>query len=415
MKHKPIFLLTILLLGVLFLSACAPPVPDNTSDSADLDTPVVVPAATDAPQPEAQGEALTTASGLQYIEHIKGEGLAPQAGDVVAVHYRGTLEDGTEFDNSYDRGQPFQFTLGQGGVIAGWDEGIALMNEGGTTTLIIPPALGYGEQGSGSIPPGATLIFDVELISVIQPPKPAEVDEADFVTTDSGLKYYDLVVGDSAEPETGEALTMHFSAWLEDGTIIGDSYSQGQPMNFVLGNDEVLPGWDEGASTMQVGGKRQLLIPPELAFGDQSSGPIPANATLILELELLSVQPGPPADPTAVDDADYTVTDSGLKYYDFEVGEGPMPESGQMVVVNYTGWLEDGTRFDSSIGRGPIEFPIGQNAVIPGWDEGLTTMQAGGKRQMIIPADLAYGETGAGGVIPADATLIFEVELLEIK
>ncbi|MDM8518954.1 FKBP-type peptidyl-prolyl cis-trans isomerase [Anaerolineales bacterium HSG6] len=117
-----------------------------------------------------------------------------------------------------------------------------------------------------------------------------------------------------------------------------------------------------------------------------------------------------------MDEADYTTTESGLKYYDFEVGEGDNPTSGQPVAVHYTGWLEDGTRFDSSLLRGdPFVFPVGDGRVIPGWDEGVASMKVGGKRQLVIPSDLAYGEDGAGGVIPPDATLIFEVELIELQ
>lgn len=109
----------------------------------------------------------TTDSGLQVIVVEEGTGPAPQTGDVVQVHYTGTLDDGTKFDSSYDRGQPFEFTLGAGQVIAGWDEGIALMKVGGKATLIIPPELGYGERGyPGVIPPNATLHFDVELVGI---------------------------------------------------------------------------------------------------------------------------------------------------------------------------------------------------------------------------------------------------------
>ncbi|MBC8374644.1 MAG: FKBP-type peptidyl-prolyl cis-trans isomerase [FCB group bacterium] len=109
-------------------------------------------------------------------------------------------------------------------------------------------------------------------------------------------------------------------------------------------------------------------------------------------------------------------TPSGLKYIDIEVGSGASPESGQGVVVHYTGALEDGTKFDSSKDRDkPFSFTIGVGRVIPGWDEGVISMKVGGKRRLIIPSDLGYGAAGAGGVIPPNATLIFDVELLEIR
>jgi peptidylprolyl isomerase len=114
--------------------------------------------------PQLSGEVQTTTSGLRYIDEVVGEGAAMQAGKNVAVHYTGWLTNGTKFDSSRDRGQPFRFVLGAGRVIKGWDEGVATMNVGGKRRLIVAPEMGYGAQGVGPIPPNATLIFDVEAL-----------------------------------------------------------------------------------------------------------------------------------------------------------------------------------------------------------------------------------------------------------
>jgi len=109
------------------------------------------------------------------------------------------------------------------------------------------------------------------------------------------------------------------------------------------------------------------------------------------------------------------MTDTGLKYEDLEEGTGAEAEAGQQVTVHYTGWLVDGTKFDSSHDRNqPFSFALGKGQVIRGWDEGVQGMKVGGKRKLTIPPQLGYGARGAGGVIPPNATLVFEVELLEV-
>jgi len=117
-----------------------------------------------------------------------------------------------------------------------------------------------------------------------------------------------------------------------------------------------------------------------------------------------------------ISDADLITTTSGLQYQDLEVGAGEEAKPGDQVSVHYTGWLEDGTKFDSSLDRNePFQFQLGAGMVIKGWDEGVSDMKVGGKRKLVIPSNLGYGAAGAGGVIPPNATLIFEVELLAIN
>ncbi|HSP53980.1 MAG TPA: FKBP-type peptidyl-prolyl cis-trans isomerase, partial [Dehalococcoidia bacterium] len=244
-------------------------------------------------------------------------------------------------------------------------------------------------------------------------------DEGPLVTTQSGLQYRDLKVGAGLQPKKGDQVTVHYVGKLENGTVFDDSRAKDTPFTFILGKAAVPPGFDEGISTMREGGERRLIIPPDLGYGASGLGDmIPPNATVIFEIELLDVKEvtTAPDKPPAVEGEEIT-TPSGLKYIDIEQGTGVTPAAGQRVSVHYTGWLQsDGTKFDSSVDRGqPFEFTLGQGNVIAGWDEGLATMKVGGKRRLIVPPDLAYGAEGVAPAIPPNATLIFDVQLLDVR
>lgn len=162
----------------------------------------------------------------------------------------------------------------------------------------------------------------------------------------------------------------------------------------------------------------QLVAPP----GNVQANPLeqaPQTTTIITAdpSSLLAQAPSlPPETMAQSSEADYTTTPSGLKYRDIKVGTGVQPKKGQVVVVDYTGTLTSGKKFDSSRDRGqPFQFTIGVGQVIKGWDEGVATMRVGGRRELIIPANLAYGSRAVGGVIPANSTLVFDVELLGVK
>jgi peptidylprolyl isomerase len=145
-------------------TATATPTPTVTATATVTATPTPTGKATPA---DGNKKVVTTASGLKYTDVKVGTGATPKTGQTVIVHYVGTLENGTKFDSSRDRGQPFSFIIGKGEVIKGWDEGLSTMKVGGRRDLIIPAKLGYGERGAGgAIPPNATLLFDVELLDV---------------------------------------------------------------------------------------------------------------------------------------------------------------------------------------------------------------------------------------------------------
>lgn len=240
------------------------------------------------------GDTITTASGLKVVFTHKGEGKQAAAGNVVKVHYVGKLENGTEFDNSVKRGEPIEFPLGQGAVIKGWDEGIALMKVGDKATLVIPPAIGYGARDMGTIPPNSTLIFDVELVDVREVPKPVafDIEGKPVQKTPSGLQY--VVVEESKDGEQAYAnmiAEVDYTLYLVDGTIIDSSIPRGEPMPFQIGTGGVIKGFDEGVRLMSVGDKYRLIIPPNLGYGEQGAGGVvPPNATLIFDIELKSLK-----------------------------------------------------------------------------------------------------------------------------
>lgn len=242
---------------------------------------------------------------------------------------------------------------------------------------------------------------------------------------DGKLEIEDIEVGDGAEVQAGDTITIHYTGTLEDGTVFDSSVERGEPATFPL--EGLIQGWQDGIPGMKEGGTRRLIIPPDLAYGeDGSPSSIPANATLTFEIELISIgQPeeeatpipsildlptddGPP--PT---DAEETTTDSGLIIIDLSAGDGAEVPAVAIVNVYYTGWLEDGTVFDSAVESGePISFSL--DGVIAGWTEGIPGMKVGGTRRLIIPSELAYGEGGTGG-IPPNSTLTFDIELLAIE
>jgi len=240
-------------------------------------------------QVPAVDQEITTSTGLKYIDEVIGTGKTPQPGDKVKVHYTGTLEDGTKFDSSRDRNQPFEFTIGVGRVIKGWDEGVSTMKESGKRKLIIPSDLGYGERGAGKlIPPGATLHFDVELIEVIE-----KFVDTDFSlpgkeeVTESGLRMIIHKEGNGKIPLPGQTVTVHYTGLLENGSQFDSSHDRGQPFSFQLGQGRVIKGWDEALALMSKGEKRTLIIPPDIGYGARGQRSIPPNSTLIFEVELI--------------------------------------------------------------------------------------------------------------------------------
>ncbi|CAN5346929.1 FKBP-type peptidyl-prolyl cis-trans isomerase [soil metagenome] len=247
---------------------------------------------------------------LVVVDLVEGDGDEVPADVTVTTHYVGVswLNDGAQFDASWDRGQPISFPLDQ--VIAGWTQGIPGMRVGGQRLLIIPPDLGYGAQPpSPDIAAGDTLVFVIDMIGFEGPPEPVEpgtdtfgvevegeLGEKPEITLPGGeppteLVVVDLIEGDGPEAPAGATVTTHYVgvSWLNDGEQFDASWDRGDPISFPLSG--VIAGWTQGIPGMREGGRRLLIIPPELAYGAQPPSPaIAENDTLVFVIDLVSSQ-----------------------------------------------------------------------------------------------------------------------------
>jgi FKBP-type peptidyl-prolyl cis-trans isomerase len=246
------------------------------------------------------------------------------------------------------------------------------------------------------------------------------VAEADFKKTPKGVKYAVLKPGSGAEAKNGMLAAVKYSGWLQDGTLFDASEKHGgAPFFFTLGKGGAIEGWQEGVRGMKVGEKRQLVIPPALAYGKEGTpgGPIPPDATLTFEVELADALEVPSA-PAKVADSMYKTTPKGVKYAVLKPGSGEAAKDGQHVFVHYAGWLKNGKMFDRSFdhrGSAPLDFTLGEGRVIPGWEDGIRGMKVGERRQLVIPPALGYGAQGQPPDIPPNSTLIFSVQLMRME
>lgn len=374
--------------------------------------------AQDPPKPAADGipadtEVKTMPSGLKYsVLKEGGTGAKPKLGDRVKVHYTGWLTDGKKFDSSRDRGAPAEFVLGQ--VIQGWNLALVEMTPGARWKLTIPPDLGYGAGGAGGVIPGnATLIFDVELLSFKGAPEFRRPDPAAQVKTATGLKYQVLAPGEGACVADGETFELAYTIYDDKGTPLQSSELSGEP---IVGKKEEmqLPFLKEAPSLMKPGTDLMLEVPPELCWGDRAMGNLPPKATTFWRLRLVRIGKVRPAPAFEMPPADkLETTPSGLKLWIVKQGAGDSPAMGENVVVDYAGWLLDGTLFDDSYKRGmPATFAVG--GLIAGWNEALQRLKPGAVAWLVVPGNLAYGPRSQGK-IPPNATLVFRMELHEVR
>jgi len=269
-----------------------------------------------------------------------------------------------------------------------------------------------------------------------------------FKKTDSGLYYKFHTKNDGVKPEVGMLVSMEMVYSDPTGEVLMDTRQDGGQFVLEFIASEYPGDIYEGIAMMSVGDSASFILDAEKFFTQTAKMPmmpefIEAGSSLTFDIKLVNVlteeeymeeqmrlaedrmrenevragaEDGLLADYLAANSINATARESGLIFIEKEKGSGEKVTPGQTVSVHYEGRLLDGTVFDSSIERGePIEFPIGVGQVIPGWDEGISLMNVGGKAQLIIPSHLAYGERGAGSVVPAYSTLVFDVEVVGVK
>jgi len=367
---------------------------------------------TTTPLPPQPAYTMTT--------EVTGTGdTAVANGDLVSYYATGYVYDETKADKKGEPfltptvGSPLVVTVGVGSVIPGIDQGLVGMKLNGKRTWLIPANMAFGAAGytdtAGKIkvPANTAVVFDLEVAAF---------------TTLSLFPKIDTVIGTGAVAASKNLVTINYTGYLRDETKVdkkGTKFeSSSAPFSFLLNVNSRIQGWDLGILGMKVGGKRTLFIPANMAWGKDGRKDnagnvlVPADTDVVYDIELTAVNAAPPAQ----------TTQPAFEAREEVIGTGTLAAAaGHTLSVQYSGYLyndsvtdKKGLRFDTSRITGtPLSVKLGENKVIQGWEKGLLGVKAGGKRTLIIPADLAYG-SNAQTNIPANSPLIFEVEVISV-
>lgn len=254
--------------------------------------------------------------------------------------------------------------------------------------------------------------------------------------TASGLYYTISREGTGIQPKEGYDVSVNYTGMFLNGnkfdSNVDTAFHHVQPFNLQVGKGQVIKGWDEGLMLLKKGTRATFYIPSHLAYGPQERNPIPANSILLFDVELTDVQA--PSSQVDKDDRliqDYlknnnvqaTKTASGLYYRIIREGSGETAKPGQKATMKYLGTTLDGHVFDGNMdenfemkgGKATFQFTVGVGQVIKGWDEGIQLLKKGSRATLYLPSGIAYGSRGAGGAIPPNAVLIFNVEVVDLE
>uniref|UniRef100_A0A667Z0U7 peptidylprolyl isomerase n=1 Tax=Myripristis murdjan TaxID=586833 RepID=A0A667Z0U7_9TELE len=311
-------------------------------------------------------------------------------GDYVRYHYNLTFLDGKTFDSSHESGAPKVGLIGEGRLIAGVDKGLQGMCVNERRTVTVPPHLAYGSTGAGDkIPPDTTLVFDLHLLDLW--------NKADLVVTKTIFTPKDC----TRSVMRSDFVRYHYNGSLLNGTVFDSSYNRKQTHDTLVGEGWLIKGMDEGLLGMCVGEIRNVVIPPFKGYGEKGLGTdVPSQATLVFDVLMVDIHN--PKDNVTVESQ-------------------VVPESctrksvvGDYIRYHYNGTFLSGETFDTSYQRNSTyNTYIGMGYLIAGMDQALQGICIGERRRVIIPPHLAYGQQGAGQLIPGSAVLVFDIHVID--
>ncbi len=397
-------------------------------------------------------------SGLYYKFYLQDtEGKKASKDDILTVHMIYRIHDSVIFD-SRTLDAPFKFPLQEPSFKGDVFEGLAMMAVGDSATFIINSDSLKRFGTIPNLPESAMLYFDVKMIGIqskadfdreteLQKQKDAlalqklkDVEQQDILAyveanhirvkpTENGLYIIPVRTGGGANTMAGNVVEINYSASQFDGSkLVSTTDGEAGPVYFELGKQFEIPGIEQALMTMRVGGKVKVVVPSDLAYGDNGIQDfVPPCTPVVFDVELLKVIKKE-VYVKMMEDKEKTTIEAylaaqswnvepdeyGLYYLETQSGKGAKAAVGSTVSINYSGKLMDGTVFDASAKNNPLTFQLGKGEVIPGLDIGITHMSPGAKATLIIPSKLAYGDKYAG-IIPPYTPIVYDIELIQAK